>query len=305
MESPLTGSTNVKLLGTSSPAAVGARWRSGFDIDVGADFLSLPKIEYWRCQDTGFHWYSPAEAAGGAGLYSQLEKFDWYYMPDKWEFRAALERMHTGDEVLEVGVGFGFFLDKCRAKGVNAVGVELNHFAAKRVCKKGFQVYEYDLDRLADRRGANGYDVVCSFQVLEHAAAPRAFLSGMLRNLRIGGRLILSVPNAAVIRRVDPKNQDLLNQPPHHMSHWDTRVFQSLNKYFPVRLRFVAREPLAKYHTIWVLIGFFRGLFPGLGPKAARLLFNRFTLLPLSMLLNAGLRKRIPGHTLLVELEKV
>jgi SAM-dependent methyltransferase len=305
MESPLTGKRNVKRLGTASTSEIAARWKNRFNVEVGSVFRNIGELQYYRCEDTGLHWYAPAAAAGGSDLYAQMEKFDWYYMPEKWEFSIALEMLEPNNKVLEVGVGSGFFLEKCKAKGVEAIGLELNHSAARRVREKGFQVYEVNLDALAGTVGANGFDAICSFQVLEHVAEPGKFLEGMLKNLRIGGRLILSVPNGAVMRRIDPERKDLLNQPPHHMSHWDAGVFEAIEKFFPVRFRSVRREPLANYHVNSVAIGYFRGLFSGLGGYTTRILFNRVTLFPVATFLNLGFRKWVPGHTLLVELEKV
>lgn len=305
MESPLTGKKNVRRLGIASTAELAARWKRSFNVDVGSCFANIPELEYWRCEDTGLHWYVPPEAAGGSELYAQLERFDWYYMQEKWEFSKALEMLEPDEKVLEVGVGSGHFLEKCRAKGIAAVGLELNQLAARRAREKGLQVYEVELDGLAETVGANDFDAVCAFQVLEHVAEPGKFLAGMLKNLRIGGRLMLSVPNGAVMRRIDPARKELLNQPPHHMSHWDAAVFHAIENCFPVRVRSVRTEPLAKYHVNWVVIGYLRGLFSGLGGNSTRVLFNRVTLFPLTVLLNLGFRKWIPGHTLLVELEKV
>ena len=58
-----------------------------------------------------FAFYTPSELAGSASLYEQLQKFDWYYMPEKWEFRQALswiQAEHGVRRLLEVG-GRGFF----------------------------------------------------------------------------------------------------------------------------------------------------------------------------------------------------
>lgn len=305
MESPLTRRKNVRRLGLVSTAEIAARWKTGLNVDVGSVFSNIAELEYWRCEDTGLHWYSPPEAAGGPELYAQLERFHWYYMPEKWEFSTALGMLEPGEKVLEVGVGSGYFLEMCREKGIAAVGQELNHSAARRVREKGMQVYEVDLDTLADTVGANDFDAICSFQVLEHVAKPGDFLAGMLKNLRKGGRLMLSVPNGAVMRRIDPACKDLLNQPPHHMSHWDVGVFHAIEQFYSVRLRSARREPLAKYHVNPMLIGCLRGLSSGLGGFSRRVLFNRVTLFPVAGLLNLGLRKWIPGHTLLVELEKI
>ena len=284
---------------------ISEKWHDGMGIDVGDRFRSLTTIECWQCNDTGFRWYEPPEAAGGGELYSQLEKFDWYYMPEKWEFSAVCNLLAKDDRVLEVGVGFGFFLEACRLKNITVSGVELSSSAAERAREKGFEIFEENLDELAERIGSNHFDVICSFQVLEHVSQPREFLEGMLRNLKVGGRLILSVPNAAVMRRIDPDNQNLLNQPPHHMGQWDENVFRSLQTVIPVRLKSIHREPLASYHVAWIVNGYLRNFFSPLGETLPRLLVNRYSTLPLQWILKAGPRKFLPGHTLLVELEKL
>jgi SAM-dependent methyltransferase len=305
MRSPLTGTENVSRLATFSPNEIAARWRERWNIEVGSSFEAIPRIELWSCHDTGLRWYEPPEAEGGAELYSQLENLEWYYMREKWEFDLARNLVGSSTRVLEVGVGNGFFLETCRSNELEVVGVEINPTAAKKVKDKGFQVFEDDLEQLAERLGEEYFDAICSFQVLEHVARPREFLSGMLRNLKVGGRLVLSVPNAGVMRRVDPENRDLLNQPPHHVSHWDEGVFRSLEDYLPVHLCSVHREPLAPYHVSWIVPSFLRNQFAFLGAPLNRILFNKISLFPVHQLLRLGLNKWFPGHTILVVLEKV
>lgn len=305
MISPLTGANNVCLLRELSPEAISTSYQEKMGIDVGERFRLLPVIQYWRCNDTSLHWCSPKEAAGGGELYSQLEAFDWYYDPEKWEFYDALNLLNEEDSVLEVGVGFGYFLEKCREHGLNVSGVEMNPSAAKIAREKGFNVFEEELNNLPDKTGGERFDVICSFQVLEHVSGPGEFINGMLKNLNPGGRLILSVPNASVMRRIDPDNSGLLNQPPHHMSHWDASVFQSLEDYYPVKVRSIYREPMAKYHVNWIISSYLRTLFAPLGKTSTRILFNRVSLYPVCVLARLGLRKIFPGHTLLVEIEKV
>lgn len=62
-------------------------------------------------------------------------------------------------------------------------------------------------------------------------------------------------------------------------------------------------EPLASYHIHWFVFGYLRNVVSPLGRTISRLLVNRITTLPLQWLMRAGLRKHLPGHTLLVELE--
>lgn len=305
MLSPLSQTKNTLRISILDPSKIADLWSERLNVDVGKDFKLIPQLEQWKCGDTGLRWYEPAQAAGESDLYTQLEQYDWYYIPRKWEFDVAISLLRRGAYVLEVGVGFGYFLDSCRSVGFHIAGVELNPTAAQRARENGFDVFEEDLLELSNRIGEEQFDAICSFQVLEHVPRPREFLEGMLANIKVGGQLILSVPNAAVMRRIDPDNQDLLNLPPHHMSHWDETVFLSLQKVFPVKVRSVYCEPMASYHVAWMVTGYLRNLLSPLGPILQRLLVNRYSTMPLQWILKTGLRKLFPGHTLLVELEKI
>ena len=180
--------------------------------------------------------------------------------------------------------------------------MELNPSAAARVRAMGFEIFEADLAALLGRIAAP-FDAVCAFQVLEHVPDPRGFLEGMLKVLRPGGKLVLSVPNAAVMRVIDPKRKELLNQPPHHVSHWDEGVFHALERLLPVRVRQVCREPLAPYHIDWFLSAYSNVLQARFSRAGGLLLLNRVTKPPIHWLLARGLRYLVPGHTLLVVLE--
>ena len=302
MISILTGRDDVTRLARLEPVDIATKWLSSLSVEVGENFRQLNKVEYWQCNVTGFHWYSPPEAAGGCELYVQLEEFGWYYMSDKWEFSVALDLLAPVSLILEVGVGEGRFLQAARKKEHVVQGVELNPMAAKRARSLGFRVHQLMLHELSELT-ADRFDAICSFQVLEHVPNPLEFIEGMIGLLRPGGKMIFSVPNAAVMRKIDPDNQDLLNQPPHHMGHWDEGVFRALENLLPLKVRSVHREPLASYHVSWILNGYLRGLLSPLGNTIPRLLVNRYSTIPLQWLLHAGLRNLLPGHTLLVEFE--
>jgi 2-polyprenyl-3-methyl-5-hydroxy-6-metoxy-1,4-benzoquinol methylase len=302
MISMLTGQDNAELLEDLSPMKISDDWQKSLSIDVGNDFRRLSKIEYWMCPKTKFCWYAPQEAAGGEELYKQLQKFDWYYMPDKWEFNMALSLLPAGCSILEIGVGRGHFLQFAKKRGYFAQGVELNSLGASQARSLGFQVHELMLDDIAQKTSTR-FDAICSFQVLEHVPDPRKFFDGMLSLLKPGGKLILSVPNAAVLRKVDPRNLSLLNQPPHHMSHWDEGIFRALEEYFPVKVTSVHHEPLATHHLAWMVSGYLKNFLSPLGERITRLIVNRYTILPIQWMTRIGIRRFVPGHTLLVELE--
>jgi len=302
MISILTGQDNVRLLARHTSHEISEEWKKQLLIDVGDDFRNLGPIEYWECPITNIRWYTPEEAAGGCELYAQLENFDWYYMSDKWEFSAALSLLPFPASILEVGVGEGHFLQSAREHKHTVQGVELNPKGAKRARRLGFQVYELSLDDLSKQTNER-FDAICSFQVLEHVPNPYKFLEGMISLLKPGGKMILSVPNSAVMRKIDPQNIGLLNQPPHHMSHWDESVFRALEELLPLKVKSVHREPLASYHVAGVVTGYLRNIFFQQGITIPRFLVNRYTTLPIQWLMLLGVRNFFPGHTLLVELE--
>lgn len=301
MHSPLLSSAECTLLKRIDPTHVSQRWQA----ELGISWLpesGIKQLEYWRDESTGLHFYSPSQAAGDASLYSQLQRFPWYYMEEKWEFDEALKSLKTlpiGSRVLEIGVGQGAFLDKACGAGLQISGMELNPLAAKAARENGFTIIEKDMASLyAD--DPTPWDAICAFQVLEHLPDPRSFLDQAISLLKAGGLLILSVPNAEVARKLDPERNDLLDQPPHHMTHWNESIFRSLESFLPLRLRNVGFEPLALYHISWFVGSWSQRLRMQAGQLTGKAIFNRLSIPVVETALKMGLRSFVRGHTLLV-----
>jgi 2-polyprenyl-3-methyl-5-hydroxy-6-metoxy-1,4-benzoquinol methylase len=308
MQSPLTTSAHCSLIKTIKVQEITTRWRNELSISWLPD-PSIKEIQYWRDNESGLCFYSPQESAGDESLYVQLQKFPWYYMEEKWEFTHAIRllKKHIKTEnarVLEIGVGNGAFLKQSQQAGFDISGVELNPDGAEAARKGGFIIFEKDLAGLSSEYPM-AWDALCAFQVLEHLPNPKAFLEQAVVLLKPGGSLILSVPNANVASWLDPARNNLLDQPPHHMTHWNEKVFKYLEKLFPIRLIDIAFEPLAPYHTDWFMTAWSLRLRESLGKVPQKLLFNRFTTPMLRNLIAAGPRNLIKGHTLLVRYEKL
>lgn len=307
MIGPLSGSDDCTLIKTINAQAIASRWRK----ELGVEWLpaeSVSEIQYWIDNKSGLCYYTPALAAGEESLYLQLQKFPWYYMEEKWEFRQALHllrkhRRNRQHKVLEVGVGRGAFLKQAKACGIDISGVELNNEGAESARRMGFRIFEQNLGSLSTNF-AESFDAVCAFQVLEHLPNPKSFLEQALALLKQDGLLILSVPNSEVAKQIDPERNELLDQPPHHMSHWSKEVFNFLEEILPVRVINVAFEPLAHYHVDWFLWSWFKAFEVSAGRNARRLVFNRLSLPLFRSVLGLGARKLIKGHTLIVCLQK-
>lgn len=305
MQSPLLSSAECTFLKRIDSAQVSQRWQAELGITWQPD-SDIKQLEYWRDESTGLHFYFPAQSAGDASLYSQLQLFQWYYMEEKWEFDEALKSLKflpLGSRVLEIGAGQGAFLSKACGAGFQISGMELNPSGAKASREKGFTIIEKDMSSLyAD--DPTPWDAICAFQVLEHLPNPRLFFDQAISLLKPGGLLILSVPNAEVARKLDPERNDLLDQPPHHMTHWDEGVFRSLESFLPLILKSVAFEPLAPYHISWFMGSWSRRLRSKAGQLIGKIILNRLSIPIVERALKMGLRSFVRGHTLLVCFEK-
>jgi 2-polyprenyl-3-methyl-5-hydroxy-6-metoxy-1,4-benzoquinol methylase len=242
VKSPLTGRDSPLTLTIPSSQLVAA-YKHRYGYDASHCFADVPAVGLYQC-DTGFGFYYPFAVAGDESLYRCLEKFDWTYKEDKWEHEAALQYIRSGDNLLDVGCGEGNFLAKARTKGAEVSGIELNRSAAEIARSKRLHIHEELLDL---HQPAKPYDVITSFQVLEHVVEPLTLIKGCVRLLRPGGMLVIGVPNNDSFLRFDPENY--LNNPPHHMGLWNRKSLTALAQITGLDIATFEIEPLAE--TDW------------------------------------------------------
>jgi 2-polyprenyl-3-methyl-5-hydroxy-6-metoxy-1,4-benzoquinol methylase len=221
-------------------------WTNQLGIDVSGEFKGASHFHLHRCDSCTLRFFQPNSIAGSPALYEKLEKFDWYYIPNKWEHREALEDLSGCKNGVEVGCGFGDFVARAATdKQIAFEGCEQNASAVKVAQARGLQVHLETLQGLASSRPA-GYSAVCSFQVLEHLSEPRDFLNAACSLLRSGGKLMLGLPNAESFLR---HQYNILDMPPHHMTRWTAEVLTRIQRWFPLKLLRIVYEPLADYHV--------------------------------------------------------
>lgn len=241
---PLTGKTNVVLEKQIPSHLIIERYFEELNIDVSRYFRGIETVELYRCADTGYRFYNPSSLAGDDEFYQKLQKHKWYYEAWKWEYEVAQTFVEPKDHVLEIGCGTGEYLDRLRERGIDCVGLELNSNAIKIGIGKGLHIIGESIQDHA-KENAEKYDLVCSFQVLEHITLVRDFIQSSITALRTGGRLIISVPNNDSLMFSKGKTM-ALNMPPHHMGLWNLNSLASLQN-FGVRLKRVEFESLEKH----------------------------------------------------------
>jgi 2-polyprenyl-3-methyl-5-hydroxy-6-metoxy-1,4-benzoquinol methylase len=97
--------------------------------------------------------------------------------------------------LLEVGSGFGTFCSELMSRDVftRVVGVEPTPGLAATCRKRGIEVLEKPIEHIGEEAGQ--FDVVASFEVIEHLFNPIEFVGHMQRLLRPGGVMMLTCPN--------------------------------------------------------------------------------------------------------------
>lgn len=151
----------------------------------------------------------PAPAVIRAGYDDFKQHYDDAYLrdPDGPISQLAAERARHLTEllpgqvntVMELGCGYGHFLDRFDAAAVR-VGIEPSgeqavfarrHFGLAEIWQCGYEA----LRHTPDSWPAEGFDLICSFHVLEHVEQPREFIRYIKRHLKADGHLCLAVPN--------------------------------------------------------------------------------------------------------------
>lgn len=308
VKSPITHSRNVIILSTQDEGIdLSKKYLRFLNVDTKR-FFKNQSIQLCKCLDTGVKFYFPHQLAGDDEFYEDLARIDWYYQKWKWEYKITEKLLKQDDRVLEIGCGNGAFLERINDQVKYSIGLELNGRAVISAKQKGLNVENVLIQDFA-QVNKDDFDVVCSFQVLEHIADVKSFIESSLMVLKVGGRMIVAVPNNEALFFKYQENLTtqyelqqrtlIMNKPPHHMILWDERSLRNLKKIFPLEVRGIFKEPLPKFRY---------DLFNEIVMKR----FLRKAYLPERDTLSKAIRKITPkisqyiyGDTILVEYEKV
>jgi 2-polyprenyl-3-methyl-5-hydroxy-6-metoxy-1,4-benzoquinol methylase len=244
IKSPITGTNNVILEKTIDCELIIEAYQNCLAIDVEKYFTDLQHIQLYRCLDTGYRFYYPFNLEGDGKFYEALQVFPWYYVDWKWEFGVVSKLIDAGDRLLEVGSGQGAFIKYLTEQGITATGLELNEQAIQIARRTGLDICRQSIQEHALQK-PEYYDVVCSFQVVEHISQIREFLQASIDALKPDGRLIVCVPNNDSFVKHEPVW--VTNLPPHHVGLWGKAALQNLENVFPLKLEKIYIEPLTTY----------------------------------------------------------
>jgi len=133
--------------------------------------------------------------------------------------------------VLDIACGTGYGVGLLGSKARSVVGVDVDLVAvrgAKNECSENASVLIGN--GLGLPFADHSFDVVTSFETLEHLHERQAFLFELKRVLRPGGTLVLSTPNANYSQPVDGKPSN----PFHIHEYTPQELLSELDRYFSI-----------------------------------------------------------------------
>lgn len=171
--------------------------------------------------------YFARQHPGQPGYDQYLEETDNHRRT--FEHRLGLLPAPPGDgTVLDVGAATGLFVERARARGWNATGIEPSAWAAAHARNVHGQPVVTGM--LADQQlPAGSVDMVTLWEVIEHVPDPAKELREIHRVLRPGGTLALSTPDAgSLVARLLGRKWPGWRKIPEHLFHFDRRSLARL-----------------------------------------------------------------------------
>ncbi|MCB0795613.1 MAG: class I SAM-dependent methyltransferase [Flavobacteriales bacterium] len=144
------------------------------------------------------------------------------------ELLDRFEPYRKHNRLLDVGCGAGLFLERAAQRGWEVQGTEYGELAVNACRERGIKIDQGPLDPNAYPEGH--FDVVCSFEVIEHVVRPIEELRHMRQVLRLGGLMYITTPNFDCVGRWMGRGKWNVVHYPEHLSYFTARTLRDAAK---------------------------------------------------------------------------
>lgn len=297
---PFCKNDQIKIIDSIDSNALIKLYCKMFKYDLS--YLLNTDLNFCECLICKLRFYYPL-ITGDESFYNSLQCFDWYYIDEKPEFLEASKYVKPTDRVLEIGCGKGAFSKYLSTK--QYVGLDFSAKAKEMASKEGITIENETVQNYAINNKSS-FDVVVSFQVLEHVSDPFSFIQAKVDTLKVGGKLIIAVPSEDSFLKYVVNG--ILNMPPHHVTRWTDDTLKFLAKQYNLDLISLYHEKLQDIHKHWFLNVFFYNAFlkPKLLDTSLRFKFFSKISTILGKIFVRGLNKEVlpVGHTVVAVYKK-
>lgn len=139
-----------------------------------------------------------------------------------------LEAYRQTNKLIDVGCGIGHFLVVAKERGWEVYGTEFTDDAIAICTAKGIRMQQGPLDPSLYEDGE--FDVVVSFEVIEHINNPVEEIAHFNRLLRPGGAVYITTPNFNSLSRHWLKEKWSVIEYPEHLSYYTPSTLNKIMK---------------------------------------------------------------------------
>ncbi len=146
------------------------------------------------------------------------------------------EAYRKNNKILDVGCGRGWFLEEAKKRGWDVYGTEYSQTAVAVCQKKAIKMKEGQLN--PDDFTEGEFDVITSFEVLEHINNPNEDVENIYKLLRKGGLFYCTTPNFNSLNRYYLKEDYNVIVYPEHLTYYTRNTLNRLakqNQFQPIK----------------------------------------------------------------------
>lgn len=217
------------------------RWKNQYAFVPFSDCYKGKTLQRRICLNCGTNYYNYF-LPDTEEFYEKLTSLHPIYSKNKWDYDEALEIVlkYKPKSLLDVGCGYGYFIEKIQNAVDAAAGSEFNQLAVDECNKKGIKVYTSDLSQIEEK-----FSMITAFQVLEHIKEPDNFVKKLLELLDKNGLLLFVTPNPK--SELIKYNPGILELPPHHNLDISKETFEYIAKQHNLKILLYKCQEIMPY----------------------------------------------------------
>ena len=140
------------------------------------------------------------------------------------EILDSFEPYRKTNKLIDVGCGIGYFLEEAKKRGWEVYGTEFTDEAIEICSKKGIKMNKGVLN--PNNYTSQEFDVITSFEVIEHINNPQEELANFYKILRKGGLVYCTTPNFNSLLRYRLKEKYNVLCYPEHLSYYTPKTLK-------------------------------------------------------------------------------
>lgn len=166
------------------------------------------------------------------------------------------EYISSSHNLLDIGSGYGFFLQEMHKRGYNITGIEISK-EKRKISSRVSNVKVLDVNLIDDNKELPTFDCITLFHVLEHISDPIHFLKVIKKHLGSDGKLIIEVPNIDDMLLWECEEYRNFYWQRAHLFYFNAKTLKEVVKesnFLTVDISYVQRYSLENFMN-WFIVG--------------------------------------------------